>query len=60
MQKGKEKKEKNYIKKGEKGLKNTSFWAINSKTYFSGDKNESQKRGGGNYQNAQYISLHKY
>ena len=31
MQKGKEKKEKNYIKKGEKGLKNASFWAINSK-----------------------------
>ena len=28
--KGKEKKEENYIKKGGKGLKNASFWAINS------------------------------
>ena len=31
MKKGKEKKEENYIKKGGKGLKNASFWAINSK-----------------------------
>ena len=30
MKKGKEKKEENYIQKGEKGLKNASFWAINS------------------------------
>ena len=27
----KEKKEENYIKKGGNGLKNASFWAINSK-----------------------------
>ena len=47
MKKGKEKKEENYIKKGGKGLKNASIWAINSK-----------KMGGGvNDQNAQYISL---
>jgi len=26
MKKGKEQKEENYIKKGEKGLKNASFW----------------------------------
>ena len=31
MKKGKEKKEENYIKKGGKGLKNASFWAIISK-----------------------------
>ena len=31
MKKVKEKKEENYIKKGGKGLKNASFWAINSK-----------------------------
>ena len=37
----------NYIKKGEKGLKNAFFWAINSKKI----------AGGGNDQNAQYISL---
>ena len=55
MLKGIEKKQKNYIKKGGKGLKNASFWAINiffrmegfPQTYFSGGKNESQKRGGG-------------
>ena len=41
MKKGK--KEENYIKQGKKGIKNSSFWA--------------QKRGGGNDQNAQYISL---
>ena len=28
-EKGERKKEENYIKKGEKGLKNASFWAIN-------------------------------
>ena len=51
-EKGERKKEENYIKKGEKGFKNASFWDINSK------KIESQKRGGGgNDQNAQYISL---
>ena len=40
--------EENYIKKGEKGLKNASFWAINSKKF---------RGGGGNDQNAQYISM---
>ena len=29
--KNQEKKEENYTKKGGKGLKNASFWAINSK-----------------------------
>ena len=33
MKKGKEKKEENYIKKGGKGLKNASFWTINSKNF---------------------------
>ena len=51
MKKGKEKRGKITLKKGEKGLKNASFWAINSprpmQTYLSGEKNESQKRGGG-------------
>ena len=28
---GERKKEETYIRKGEKGLKNASFWAINSK-----------------------------
>ena len=49
------KKEHNYNKKGGKGLKNVSFWAINSKkklprppqSYLSGNKIESQKRGVG-------------
>ena len=55
----------NYIKNGEKGLRNATFLVINSKnsprpmqTYSSG-KNLSQKREGGNYQNAKYISLYK-
>ena len=39
------------LKKGEKGLKNASFWAINSKE-FHGEKIESQKRGG------EIISMH--
>ena len=30
------KKEENYIKKGEKALKNASFWAINSKKNLAG------------------------
>ena len=30
-EKGERKKEENYIKKGEKGLKYASFWAIDSK-----------------------------
>ena len=53
-EKGERKKEENYIKKGGKGLKNASFWAINSKknsprppqTYLSGKK-MNLKRGGG-------------
>ena len=46
MKKGKEKKEENYIKKGGKGLKNASFWAINPpQTYLSGKK-FNLKRGG--------------
>ena len=71
-EKGERKKEENYIKKGEKGLKNASFWDINflkiftgglpttplALTYLSEKKNESQKRGKGNDQNAQYISLY--
>ena len=36
MKKGKEKKEENYIKKGGKGLKNVSFWAIISKKFRGG------------------------
>ena len=36
MKKGKEKKEENYIKKGGKGLKNVSFWVINSKKFHGG------------------------
>ena len=35
-EKGKIKTEENYIKNGEKGLKNASFWVINSK-YFRGE-----------------------
>ena len=82
-EKGERKKEENYIKKWEKGLKNASFWAINStnfagessdppplpsggaspcpqQTYLSWEKIESQMRGVGNDQNAQYISLHLF
>ena len=64
MKKGKEKRKKteNYIKKGEKGLKNASFWAINSKKNSRGglsllptrrrklicrEKNLISKEGGG-------------
>ena len=55
--KAKEKKEKNYIKRGGKGHKNASFWALSSNIRGRG-KNESQNRGWGkNDQNAQYISL---
>ena len=46
MKKGKEKKEENYIKKGGKGLKNASFWAINSKNLFDGEKNGILRGGG--------------
>ena len=58
MKKGKEKRRKITLKKGEKGLKNASFWAINSKkicggvfrpllpqTYVS-EKKLNLKRGG--------------
>ena len=34
MKKRERKKEENYFKKGVKGLKNASFWAINSKKNF--------------------------
>ena len=57
MTKGKEKKEENYNKKGGKGLKNASFWAIHSKknrfapptaTLFAeGKKNFQWRKGGG-------------
>ena len=67
MKKGKEKRRKIKLKEGK-----MSFWAINLKnrggavfrpplqsgmphTYLSGEK--ISKEGGGNYQNAQYISL---
>ena len=45
---GKEKRRKITFKKGGKGLKNASFWVINSTKKIS-------KEGGGNDQNAQYI-----
>ena len=32
-EKGERRKEENYIKKGEKGHRNASFWAINSKKF---------------------------
>ena len=51
------KKGENYIKKGEKGRKNASFWAINL-NLIVGEKIESHKGGWGNDQNAQYISLY--
>ena len=35
-EKGERKKEENYIKKGGKGLKNVSFWAIISKNFAGG------------------------
>ena len=61
IKKGKEKRRKIRFKKGKKGLKNASFWAINSRgggssdplapppaaTLFVGEKIETQKRGGG-------------
>ena len=55
MKKGKEKKEENYIKKGGKGLKNASFWAIN---LFVGEK-MNLKRGGGGNQNA-FFTVHLF
>ena len=60
MKKGKEKRRKITLKKGGKGLKNASFWALSSNFRGRG-KNESQNRGWGkNDQNAQYISLKIY
>ena len=35
-EKGERKKEENYIKKGEKDLKNASFWAVISKNFTAG------------------------
>ena len=46
LKRGKKKKEENYIKKGGKGLKSASFWAINP-NLFVREKNESQKKGVG-------------
>ena len=56
----KEKRRKITLKKGGKGLKNASFGAMNSPTaniFVGGKKIISKEGGGGNYQNAQYISL---
>ena len=53
-EKEKRKKEENYIEKGEKGLKNASFWV--NKLPPAGKKLIS-KEGGRNDQIAQYISL---
>ena len=49
-------------KNGEKGLKNASFWVINSKNSRPGTENlfvgkNSIERGGVYVRNAQYISL---
>ena len=40
MKKGKEKKEENYIKRGGKGIKNASFWAINLKKKITGGSSD--------------------
>ena len=49
--KGERKREENYMKKGEKGLKNASFWVINSKNFrklvHRGKKMISKGGGGG-------------
>ena len=37
---GERKKEENYIEKEEEGLKNASFWAINSKNFAEGGSSE--------------------
>ena len=56
-ERGERKKEENYTKKGKKAY----FWAFClPQTYLSGEKIESRKRGVGNDQNAQYISLHSF
>ena len=60
MKKRKEKRRKITLLKGGKGLTNASFLAINSKKFCGGsfeEKKLSRKRGGGNDQKAQYISL---
>ena len=61
------KKEENHIEKGGKGLKNASFWAINSKNFAGGlpparrklivGKKKLNLKRGEDDQNAQYISL---
>ena len=43
---GKEKKEENYIKKGDKGLKNAYFWTINSIKIICRGKKLNLKKGG--------------
>ena len=45
--KGKDKKEENYTKKGRKGLKNASFWTINSGGFFRPPPPCRLNRGGG-------------
>ena len=58
---GERKTEENYIKNGEKGLKNASFWvcfAPPAANLFAAKKKMNLKRGvGGNDRNARYISL---
>ena len=49
---GKEKLRKNYRKNERNGLKNVSFWGYRLKNFANsivGEKNESQKRGGGKW-----------
>ena len=45
-EKGERKKEENYIKKGEKGLKSASFWVINSKKFPRGFSDPPCRRAG--------------
>ena len=45
MKKGKEKRRTITLKKGEKGLKNASVWAINSKKPIFREKKLNLKRG---------------
>ena len=55
MKKGKEKRRKITLKGGKCIF--LDYELPPAANLFVGDKNESKKRGGGNYQNAQYISL---
>ena len=59
-EKGERRKEEYYTKKGGKTLKNAvgRDFALPAANLFVGKKIESQKRGGGNDQNAQNIFLH--